>query len=728
MPKSNHEKQDQRNGSSMEDSSMTIEFLRARLLAERSVSKSARQRAEELAKRVEELEEQLRIVSLQRRMAEKATVDVLTILENQGISDTSEAFDSSSDQEAQQQPHEGNHYPNQQGHFASRRRSELEEFSGSDRDASPVSGRSLSWKGRSKSPRSRENYKNPSMRRRNAYSSLGSSSSSSRHHLGKSCRQIRRRETRTVVEEHKTEPIKFDSLENEFASTTPPEDVLDCSDSRSGTVRKGSESKKVLSEGPLSGGVGSQRSTNHLCVNGHGKDRDMEKALEDQAQLIDQNEDLEKAQNEWEEKFRENNISTPDLYDPGNHSDITEERDEVKPQTLHNNGTDISDITEERDEVKPQTLHNNGTDISDITEERDEVKPQTLHNNGMDISDITEERDEVKPQALHNNISEVEEAKPKKIDLSKLQPNGISAPSHVEMVEDQTSSRTNSVGSRSQAQEFAFPTARERENQKSENNHDCQPSEILCPDPPLHGPLSTRSLISTSSEVGRSSHKRDVSEGQNDLYALVLHNPPNALDGVLNALKQAKLSLHQKINKLSPEGRITVNKSIEPSPFDTRIGDRTEIPVGCSGLFRLPTDFSAEEANIRANFLSSGSHLAPHYPDNRIALTAPDQFVSTSYFENQPGFRTDDRFFTSSSVPSGARASTLNSRYDTYSDNGLNRYNYTSHPSYPPFPDLMRQIPSDEGLLRPFPSSRSYGSSAERSPFYGDQVRPNMYR
>ena len=37
----------------MEDSSaMTIEFLRARLLSERSVSRTARQRADELAKRV----------------------------------------------------------------------------------------------------------------------------------------------------------------------------------------------------------------------------------------------------------------------------------------------------------------------------------------------------------------------------------------------------------------------------------------------------------------------------------------------------------------------------------------------------------------------------------------------------------------------------------------------------------------------------------------------------
>ncbi|XP_060963795.1 uncharacterized protein LOC115706120 isoform X1 [Cannabis sativa] len=673
MPKSNHEKQDQRSNSSMEDSSMTIEFLRARLLAERSVSKSARQRAEELAKRVEELEEQLRIVSIQRRMAEKATVDVLTILENQGISDTSEAFDSSSDQEAHRESHEGDHYPTQEEHFTSRRQSNLEEFSGSDRDASPVSGRSLSWKGRSKSPRSHEKYKNPSTRRRNAFSSLGSSSSSSRHHFGKSCRQIRRRETsglllclhRTVVEEHKTEPIKFDSQDNGFASATPPEDVLDSSDSRSGTVRKCSESKKVLSEGPLSGGVESQRINNHIDVNGHGKDRDMKKALEDQAHLIDQYEEMEKAQNEWEEKFRENNISTPDSYDPGNHSDITEERDEVKPQTLPNNETDIS---------------------------------------------------------------EPEEAKPKEIDLSKLQPNGILAPSHAEMVEDQTSSRTNSAGSRSPAQEFAFPTASERGIQQSEDNHDCQPSEILCQDPSLHGPLSNRSLVSNSSELGSSSHEREASEGQNDHYALVPHNQPNALGGVLDALKQAKLSLHQKINRLPPDGRITVKKSTEQSPFDTRIGDRTEIPTGCSGLFRLPTDFSAE-VNTRVNFLSSGSHLAPYYPDNRVAVTAPDRFVSTPYMENQAGFRTDDRFFSSGSLPSGSRASTLNSRYDPYLNNGFNRYNYTSHPPYPPFPDLMRHIPSDEGLLRPFPSSsRPYESPVDGSPLYSDQAGPNMYR
>lgn len=132
-------------------------------------------------------------------MAEKATVDVLSILENRGISETSETFDSDSDQEAHQDSRVGNSYPNGEEHsVVSKRRSDMEELSGSDIDSSPLNSRSLSWKGRSDSSRSREKYKDPSMRRRNALSS-SFGSSSPKHHLGKSCRQIRHRETRLVV-------------------------------------------------------------------------------------------------------------------------------------------------------------------------------------------------------------------------------------------------------------------------------------------------------------------------------------------------------------------------------------------------------------------------------------------------------------------------------------------------------------------------------------------------
>ncbi|KAK1263504.1 hypothetical protein QJS04_geneDACA008459 [Acorus gramineus] len=83
----------------MADSTTTIDHLHARLLSERSVSNKARQRADELAKRVLELEEQLRAVTIQRRRVEKATAEALAILENHGVSDLSKACDSSSDQD-----------------------------------------------------------------------------------------------------------------------------------------------------------------------------------------------------------------------------------------------------------------------------------------------------------------------------------------------------------------------------------------------------------------------------------------------------------------------------------------------------------------------------------------------------------------------------------------------------------------------------------------------------
>jgi len=51
-------------------------------------------------------------------------------------------------------------------------------------------------------------------------------------------------------------------------------------------------------------------SKNHR-IDGYGRENEMEKALEHQAELIDQYEAMEKAQREWEEKFRENNSTTP---------------------------------------------------------------------------------------------------------------------------------------------------------------------------------------------------------------------------------------------------------------------------------------------------------------------------------------------------------------------------------------------------------------------------------
>lgn len=262
----------------MEDKTVkTIDFLRARLLAERSVSRTARQRAYELAKRVSELEKQLKYVSIQRKKAEKATVDVLAILESHGSNDLSEQFDTSSDDQEEMSSQHA-----ETSTHVKVPETDTEGFSGSEVESS----RSLSWKS-SKNSSSRyleKKYTEASRRRRsNSFTSTGSSP----RRVGKSCRQIRHRE-------HKSGG-----------------DVSQNDDVANG---HGEDEGRASSKG----------------VKNNGSEKDMERALEHQAQFIAQYEAEEKAQREWEDKFRENNGSTPDSGDPGTHSDVTEERDENK--------------------------------------------------------------------------------------------------------------------------------------------------------------------------------------------------------------------------------------------------------------------------------------------------------------------------------------------------------------------------------------------------------------
>lgn len=138
--------------------------------------------------KVEALEEQLHIVSLQRKKAEQATVDVLSILENNGISDICESFDSSSDQETP--------CGSKDSVSSSLGRNESGEFSGSEIDSSREPQRTLSWKGRKGAKHSPEKCKDSYRRRGSSFPSV---SSSPKHRVGRSCRQIRRKESRFVV-------------------------------------------------------------------------------------------------------------------------------------------------------------------------------------------------------------------------------------------------------------------------------------------------------------------------------------------------------------------------------------------------------------------------------------------------------------------------------------------------------------------------------------------------
>ncbi|KAI3807794.1 hypothetical protein L1987_23728 [Smallanthus sonchifolius] len=282
----------------MEDSTAkTIDFLRARLLAERSVSRTAKQRAYELAKRVTELEKQLKFVSLQRKKAEKATENVLAILENHGRTDLSDLVDSSSDQEEISSD------------FKDDKHEETEGFSGSEVESSSVNGKSLSWRS-SKNSSSRfldKKYTDASRRRRNSFTSTGSS----QRCAGKSCRQIRQRDHSSRADVSPNDDATNGHHENEGRTTS--EGVQNSADMATETSLEESNT------------------CNGHAVQNRGTEKEMEKALKHQAQFIARYEEEEKAQREWEDKFRENNGSTPEnSWDPGTHSDVTEEIHETK--------------------------------------------------------------------------------------------------------------------------------------------------------------------------------------------------------------------------------------------------------------------------------------------------------------------------------------------------------------------------------------------------------------
>lgn len=137
------------------------------------------------------------MVSLQRKKAEKATADVLAILESNGISDASDAYDFDSDQEtiSDSKVSDDTMKRKETSNNFEVRKSDMEAYSSSEIDSSPSTGQSLSWKSCKDSLHSlqRTKYMEAVRRRSSTFTSNGSSFPK---RVGKSCRRIRRRESR----------------------------------------------------------------------------------------------------------------------------------------------------------------------------------------------------------------------------------------------------------------------------------------------------------------------------------------------------------------------------------------------------------------------------------------------------------------------------------------------------------------------------------------------------
>ncbi|XP_043724384.1 uncharacterized protein LOC122671286 [Telopea speciosissima] len=573
-PNEDQNKQDQMKKTEMEDSSrMTIVFLRARLQSERSVSKTARQRADELAKRVVELEEQLKAVTLQRKKAEKATAEILAVLEKHGFSDFSETFDSNSDQEGILcESKEGTESPNklESSMISKARMNKLEELSGLEQRGSPESGRSLSWKSCPDSPTSlKSEYMGQARRKRSSFISSGGSSS--RRNLGKSCRQLKRKETRSGADEVRGESFQHDA-------------------------QGSGESKRV---GVTSNGSkdGSVETTEDRFQNKEAKVflEDMERALEHQAQLIVQYEAEENAQREWEAKFTENINCILDSCEPGNQSDITEERDETRPETV-------------------------------------------------DPVDTIPSYFQVRSEAEY--VCHSEDA------VGKPLVNGVVPTVHSQMgclpVQQQSGSSSSMVDEFSPS--FSFPRHLKTEsNTKGKKKLELLENSLH---QPLHGSSEHHPVQKSSSHAKKSFCEVESSVRQNKPQPVTLHETKDGLEGVLEALRHAKSSLKHEINinrlPLSSQGGPMVRATDAPFPA-IKAGDAMEIPVGCAGLFRVPKDLNVETThNSQISLLEpfSDSHLSStrYYPNVGVGGVASDKYTARLYLENGPSSSTQKSY------------------------------------------------------------------------------------
>ncbi|XP_010426836.1 PREDICTED: uncharacterized protein LOC104711777 [Camelina sativa] len=540
--------------------SRTIEFLRARLLAERAVSKSARAKLDGLADKVAELEEQLKIVSLQRRKAEQATAEVLAILEENGYTDVSDDYDdSNSDHECYSQ-------------------------------TNSVFGKSLSWKGRRREPASSDKIKD-NRNRRNLRSFESPYFSSPRHRQGRSCRQIRRSESRIASEDYKRDGNSVDFQENGVRTEVLPQTIEEASKTVvDGTAVKGDESLNKLS-------------------NSNGLDKDysmdinLERALENRAQVIGSFEDMEETQREWETNFRENKSSALDLCDVGNHSDVTDESNGEKAQA------------QLQDSMVALSLR----DTRSIANEVDFREPSESLSHGSPDNSVTS---------------------PDKC--------------------------CKSCGSRSVEQD-ASPSGDKgkqiSESPKSEYSHSHSCKGII-----EHSSSTTR-----SPPVTQGSFYSTTTTTQKVEYPIVplKEEKADTCETVLTALKQAKLSLQEKVNSLHIRKPDCLSESSYPSTpgsymntyalpiepaFSTKpslpasnIGSMVEFPVDCAGLFRVPTVFPSDASN-RNNILASSSQKAivTHMPERDIALV-PGNLLNAGFqsqVETSPPLSVDDRLLT----------------------------------------------------------------------------------
>ncbi|MCD7457118.1 hypothetical protein HAX54_034251 [Datura stramonium] len=645
MTSSGKEDQDQSKINGIEDSKTTIEFLRGRLLTERSASRTASQRADELAQRVSELEEQLKIVYLQRKKAEKATAAVLSILENHAIDDVSEEFSSGSDQETILSDSKDAENKTEGGEISSsakEKEDDADTISSSEIAYSPSTARSLSWKSGKGSLNSldRRKYADSNRRRSSNFSSTGISSPK---RAGKSCRRIRRRDTRSAS----------DKLQN--SSVECASEALPSSDNNV---------PQSLTAGAGNSDANDQVHVSASSVSGNGRqavksDEDRQRALHQKAQLIGQHEAEEKSQREWEEKYRESNSYTPDSCDPENYSDVTEERDDMKASQQPHSA--------QRNSMQSHANKYGATDV-----------PSTEENGTINSS----------PSTPHVNLGCLKDKKGRTVEsdspaseVARLMSNGNYLENH-----GQTFAYSHHQ---------SFPVTHSAMHPRVHTTS-CSGGSSLQAGKALQTGYEL-ALVSHNTSNGVGSVLGELEQAKLSLSKQINSSLPIIAGSSIKAMEYSIPATRIGNGSGTPAGCPALFRL--PTDFQFEATTNTSYPV-------LPSRFSSANYSPEPSTyeISASPYTESRYPSNYVTrsnrFTSPSPRVFQEVSSSAPSYRAISDTNLDAGIPSSMR-------FNPNSSSRLPFSSKFTYPSYPTCPDVVPKLPSGEVFSRNFPTNET---------------------
>lgn len=586
-------------------------------------------------------------MSLERKKTEKETEEVLTILENNGISDFMEALDSSSNEEQ------------------IRVESGQDTTNSSNESSTLAIGRSLSWKSNNgNSSPAEKRSANQARRRESRF--LSTSGSSSKPRLGKSCRQIKHMDLRSPADDVDDESPRLYSPANGFdngSGNSTGHYENSSKNSETGLNENVEDSAKCLGSDLVE--YRSEGTSTSVNVNESRSDAGLENELGDQTKLIGWYEAEEIAQREWEEKFREDGSCTPDSCEHGgNQSDITEERNEVgaKDESL-----DI--ISSYGKEAKCAA--------EDAYYSRNQENWKTVSNGSIPATPCL---DTGYPEILRSNSMPFDKSLTSFPDYSfnsKVMDLGSTAMGNQKY--EECPSFTSSCGSSSGRQvqrcvsyyegnisrEETFRSVHKRQQKVEEwssysplrgpsSGHQVQRSASFTQGDTYRGrslrsvqkhqrkneemsPYTSPCGSSSGCQVQKSSfHEGGDSfrvvtsrDGQKYNQPMQLCGTPTNLGSVLDELQRAKLSLKHELIRL-PSSTLAIcppplvgYTGSSPFPALTAGNSMENVPLGCDSLFRVPTDMQSLGNNRTLRVGSPG----PALPLGKLGNCSGTHFV-----------------------------------------------------------------------------------------------------